>query len=229
MEKIDKEGRVLRAPRNTTKEFQKDPSGQSLGFLAEALIGGPGFPIERQEAEGQRDMVHSDTLPIRMDAETKAQLQQLGFIFIGPASTDPKELFQFVTFPEGWKKAPTDHYLYTNIVDPKGHVRGNMFYKAAFYDRDAFMGGLTRRYTYRQDYSIKEPEVAPGTPRTFIRPFQAWDNQTNSVIFTIEPPPFEPVGKFQKIWDAEDYYKSLMKEWLIQQYPDHENPLAYWE
>jgi hypothetical protein len=50
-------------------------------------------------------------------------------------SDDP--LFCRVELPAGWRKVPTDHPLWTDLVDGGGKVRAKIVYKAAFYDRYA--------------------------------------------------------------------------------------------
>jgi len=121
-----------RAPRNTAAQ---DPL-----FLLMSLMGGASEGIERQEAQGQRELNATSTIPVRYNglnsAEGNALLCRAGFE-IGK-EVDGDELFRYCRLPEGWKKVPTEHHLWTSIVDEKGRERGSIFYKAAFYDRDAF-------------------------------------------------------------------------------------------
>lgn len=117
-----------KAPENTTKTF--DP----LTFLAEAMVHGSGGAIERQEAQGQRSFVGSDTLPAKGD---RTALIAAGVKFGDLVPND--SLFGFVELPQGWKKRPTDHSMWSELVDETGKVRATMFYKAASYDRDAFL------------------------------------------------------------------------------------------
>lgn len=57
----------------------------------------------------------------------------LGFVF-GEALDD---VFMTATFPEGWTREATDHSMWSRISDAQGRVRVDVFYKAAFYDRNA--------------------------------------------------------------------------------------------
>jgi hypothetical protein len=41
--------------------------------------------------------------------------------------------------PDGWQKRATDHDMWSELVDADGVVVASMFYKAAFYDRRAFL------------------------------------------------------------------------------------------
>lgn len=127
--------------RNTAADAN-DPI-HAMMMLADAM-GGPGY-IERQEAQGQEQLVNSDRLPVKRGNE--AQWLDLGFTFAAPDPADP--LFCEATLPQGWSRQPTDHSMWSELVDGLGRTRASIFYKAAFYDRDAFMR-LARPRTYLQ-------------------------------------------------------------------------------
>ena len=119
--------------RNTTEDMRDPATG--MAFLAESVVtGSPETFIERQEREGQRQLVNSDRLPSDCD---RAEFEALGFTFGAPDHSDP--LFMPATLPEGWEKQATDHAMGSVIVDPLGRERVSIFYKAAFYDRSAHM------------------------------------------------------------------------------------------
>ena len=101
----------------------------------EWLFGGNPNAIEQQEAEGQKELVDSSLLPVKVHG--KEELEKLGVKFGQPLPDDP--LFCEAELPEGWKKRPTDHSMGSELVDEKGKVRAFIFYKAAFYDRSASM------------------------------------------------------------------------------------------
>ena len=91
--------------------------------------------IEASEAQGQCELCLEAVLPIQRDAACEAALKSRGVVFSGAR----EDLFEKVTLPRGWSKQPTDHSMWSELVDDKGVVVAMMFYKAAFYDRDAFM------------------------------------------------------------------------------------------
>lgn len=91
--------------------------------------------IEAQEAQGQRQLVGSTQLPVKGNHDPK--FAEMGIIF--GASTPDDPLFCEATLPAGWSKRATDHSMWSEIVDEIGKVRASIFYKAAFYDRDAFI------------------------------------------------------------------------------------------
>jgi len=101
----------------------------------EWLFGRNPGAIERQEAQGQEQLVNSEQLPV--NCVGKEKLEAAGVIFGDPLPDDP--LFCEAKLPDGWKKEATDHSMWSKLVDGYGNERASIFYKAAFYDRDAFM------------------------------------------------------------------------------------------
>jgi hypothetical protein len=112
------------------------------GDLVNALIASTPGGIERQEAEGQRALCASSQLPKEIQGATREQLAALGFKF----GADVDDLFVSCTLPTGWSIKPTDHSMWSQVLDEKGRERMAVFYKAAFYDRCAF-ARMTRRYS----------------------------------------------------------------------------------
>lgn len=114
---------------NTSK---RSPIAHMVGILSE----GQNDYIVGMEAKGQRELVASSSLPNELQRpDTDADFEALGFTF--GAETD--ELFREATLPDGWSKQGSDHDMWSYIVDADGVRRVAIFYKAAFYDRRAFM------------------------------------------------------------------------------------------
>lgn len=112
-------------------------------MLIEAMVVGTDAMIERQEAQGQRDLMNSTVLPI----DGSQQAAQMGITLLEPVD----DLFVNVILPDGWHKQATDHSMWSDLLDDKGRSRAAIFYKAAFYDRSAHMSicrciNVTRRY-----------------------------------------------------------------------------------
>jgi hypothetical protein len=101
------------------------------------LFGGDSRSIERQEAAGQQELVNASVLPADCDSASRAALEAAGVVFGEPVAGDP--IFVNVTLPDGWKKVATDHSMWSDLVDGDGKKRAGIFYKAAFYDRNARM------------------------------------------------------------------------------------------
>lgn len=125
---------------NQRKPYRFDEMDLMMATLDAQMRGkNPTDGVLDQEAADQRDFVSSDTLPANLRGtmpDPKAFLTTLGFKFGDTVPGD--DLFQYVTLPEGWRKVATDHSMWSSVVDEKGRERLSVFYKAPFYDRDAF-------------------------------------------------------------------------------------------
>jgi len=94
--------------------------------------------IQASERRGQEELVNSSQLPAKIrPVEGMVKLEEAGVVFKEVSKGD--SLFLDVTLPVGWKIKRTDHSMWTSLVDDKNVERASIFYKAAFYDRDAFM------------------------------------------------------------------------------------------
>ena len=100
------------------------------------MMGGQDRYITEMESAGQRELVHSDRLPTEANP-SDADFEAVGFTF---GAVDPgDDLFRPATLPGGWKREGSDHAMWSYILDRHGRRRVSVFYKAAFYDRRAFM------------------------------------------------------------------------------------------
>lgn len=138
--------------RNTTADMEGPNSGHRLLLLAAGMHSGQAGVtefIEAQERAGQQQLVASTLLPTRVNHGTDADFEAVGFTFGKPVNGDT--LFRPATLPEGWEKQGSDHDMWSYIVDGLGRQRVSVFYKAAWYDRDAFMS-LISLSTYVYDH-----------------------------------------------------------------------------
>ncbi|MHC4311264.1 MAG: hypothetical protein ACYSW3_02190 [Planctomycetota bacterium] len=108
-----------------------------LNIFIDGLSGkDPSEGIVESEKRGQQHFVNTDVLPkVIRPPKAKQTLEEMGVIF----GEDDDDLFVDVTLPEGWKKEPTDHDMWSRLLDADGNEVAMIFYKAAFYDRDAFL------------------------------------------------------------------------------------------
>lgn len=195
----------MNSPRNTSKD---DP----MMILMDAMIMGTSGAIERQEARGQRELVNSEVLPTKMrPPEFRTAIEEAGGKVLDAVKGD--DLFTNVTLPAGWKKESTDHSMWSKLVDEKGRERASIFYKAAFYDRDAFLNGNTR-FGIGRDYDRKDEGgrelyyVTDGGVRQSQEFAGARKSRENG-------------------WRSEG--AELADAWLTEHYPDWRNPGAYWD
>ena len=99
------------------------------------VMGGNPNAILAQEAEGQKQLCASQQLP--KDGLRPEKAAQHGIVIVGPSAGD--DLFVDVQLPEGWQIKPTDHSMWSELQDADGKRIAMIFYKAAFYDRTAFI------------------------------------------------------------------------------------------
>lgn len=193
-----------------------------LDMLAELFVDG-GIDIGAQERRGQRRLVNNEVLPKRCNDCWRGQLEQIGIVF----GEDFDDLFVNVELPEGWSKISTDHAMWSKLVDDRGRERASIFYKAAFYDRDAHIN-ITRRFSARW-----EP-VGGYSGESYQKP-DAWYGVVKDcgkiVWQTDETVDAEPEEREQYlVWgDSRQELAEQARNWLDENYPDWQDPLAYWD
>lgn len=137
----------MSTPRNTTNS---DPFERLLIAMSPA-------GIEAQEAQGQREMLAATTLPADLNHDSQEDFEALGFTFGDPVPGDP--LFREATLPEGWQREGSDHPMWSHITDERGLRRVAIFYKAAFYDRRAFMAIVNVGYELASGFIYGDDET----------------------------------------------------------------------
>jgi len=175
--------------------------------------------IERQEKRGQQDLVGSEALPIKMSGATRAHLEAFGFKF----GQDLDDLFVQAQLPPGWKKQASDHSMWSYLIDNQGRTRASIFFKAAFYDRDAFMS-FTPRFSISKKAVVGDDQYRPGAQVVVV----VVDKLGNAEVFKSQMSSPKPDG-YNREWSDEIYALSQTAvDFLRAHYPDYENPLAYW-
>ena len=183
----------------------------------EWLMGGNPNAIEAQEAQGQVELVESSQLPSKVNSprgiNREEQYALMGIKVLGKTNGD--EYFFDVELPKGWKKKATDHSMWSDLLDDKNRVRATIFYKAAFYDRDAFIN-FNRCLSIDIDFSVE------GYISYLVK-----NNSTGEILLQTD--------KLKKDYSIEGYFKldeALRKEcedFLNNEFPEHENINAYWD
>lgn len=189
--------------------------GNLANFHAAMTPGG----IEAQEKRGQMEQSKKQTLPLdlgqRRDGnleDTRAPWIALGFKF----GKTVEDIFTECEFPSGWKKAPIDHSMWSDIVDDKGRKRGAIFYKAAFYDRKAH-ARLNCRFGVESDY---------GRPTETVRVTDA----CGLVEFKVSTPDWGGSrDQAEKRQAKIDEARAACAAYLKNNFPDFASPSAYWD
>jgi hypothetical protein len=203
---------------NTTREVGCNPG---LPSLVRASLMGP-RAIEDMEAAGQAELVKADVLPtdIRPDKATgagRAALKAAGVKVLGPVEGD--EIFQHVELPQGWTKRATEHAMWSTLHDERGRERARIFYKAAFYDRSAYIGLITR-FVVVCDYDAKHLAYSV---RDSGREIQRFEDTSH-----IQPSGGATEDK-EAFWKRERELRKEADAWLAARYPNHHDVAAYWD
>ena len=177
------------------------------GDLDNAAVAMTPGGIEAQEVAGQAMFVASATLPKEMlHGCTREKLKAMGIKF----GQDADDLFVTVQLPAGWKKQATDHSMWSDLLDDKGRKRASMFYKAAFYDREATIS-LVRRYSYNTYEDGSDDEHY----RVVIK-------DGNTVIHVLGEYPRDD-------YEAREKWRSKAEAWLAERFPQWQDDMAYWD
>lgn len=208
----------------------------------------PSQAILDQEKRGQQEVVKFELLPKKMndnsvpreilykditnDMEykeqfkiqdmnnikyTKEMYEKVGIEII----CENDDLFYQVKLPEGWKVEATDHSMWNSVKDDKGRERISFFYKAAFYDRNAF-SNFTKRYgysvmpfdDYKSDIEFDE---------RISKPWHGIITDCGKEIWKTEE--VEPDDKYEYSRKLEN----ILKEEINKRYPNWKDVFAYWD
>jgi hypothetical protein len=195
--------------------------GDFANFLAASTPGG----IEAQEKRGQLEQANLQTLPIygtiknriscREGPGPKEAFEKLGFRF----GKEIDDCFIECQFPAGWRKEPTDHSMWSHLIDDKGRKRGSIFYKAAFYDRSAHID-LDWRFRVTRDWDAK--------PKTRVYVEDAC-GQVKQEITGLSVPDYNgPRDKADAANRAIDDATAKLEAWLTKNFPQWQSAEAYW-
>jgi hypothetical protein len=186
--------------------------------------------IEKQEADGQKDFVNSEELPTRSPWN---QLKALGVVLLDDleAAKHAHRLFCRVQLPKDWKKASTDHPMWSDLLDEKGRKRASIFYKAAFYDQDAFLtlecrycSGIFPEDMYKSEIPYEERERAP-----WYGIVKDWDS---TILFKTKPyvgPKSTTTARAKAKYAKKAELETEAKAWLMEKFPKFDSVLEYWD
>lgn len=127
-----------------------------------------------QKKSGQTAIIYNTLLPKKGDWEL---LSKIG-VTKNPESED-NSLFVKASLPKGWKIIPEkSSSYYTYLVDDKGLRRASIFFKNAFYDRDAFFACFNR-FSISTETSVWDDD----TENTRMVRCKIFDHGRNNTIY----------------------------------------------
>lgn len=209
----------------------------------------PSKAIENQERRGQAEVVRTQRLPRKLnsnglpneiffagvsndmdyetrkkitdanvEAYTRVQYEKMGIEIV----SEHDDLFWNVKLPKGWEIKPTGHSMWNELLDNKGKKRMTFFYKAAFYDRDAFSNLQTR-------YQLDVTHIADDSADYAIwkkSDIQGKVKDGDTIIYQTKCiPAVEDYAEEDKIknklWEE-------LETFMNEHYPDYKNIHAYW-
>jgi hypothetical protein len=212
----------------------------------------PSKAIENQEKRGQQSVVRNMRLPKKTNDHkvprelfwrgtsndmsyeerkkitdlnnfeyTREQYEKMGVKIIN----EYDDLFCNVELPEGWEIKATDHTMWNELIDNKGRKRATFFYKAAYYDRDAFINFETRyqiEATHNcdpcEDYDIWRKADYIGTVKDGDKIIYA-----TKCVPVPEPFSYDEDTKIKNILYAE------LEDFMNKNYPEYKDFHAYWD
>jgi hypothetical protein len=202
-------------------------NSDGMDVFFDALISGDfSGAIERSEKRGQNDFVASERLPIRVNGgvntkDAKTQYEKMGITVIDKSD----DLFYNVMLPNGWKKESTGHSMWNNLLDEQGRIRATIFYKAAFYDRDAFINFERRYNTAYEPFDISAAEGLSYSDEQLL-PYCGVIKDGSAVIWKTKP---ETAKTDREAYDLHSQLQKLAIKHLKTLHPNFEDVNAYWE
>lgn len=196
-----------------------------LNVLFEALLSGdPYGAIERGEKRGQSEFVSSERLPIRVNdganTDSKIQYEKMGIKVVDKYD----DLFYNVILPDGWKKEATGHSMWNNLLDNKDRVRATIFYKAAFYDRDAFIN-FERRFTTDCVLAEDAPSELSWSEKQLLPHYGVIKDCGRVIAGTAE----RSAKNDREAYDIHNQMRDVATKRLKEMWPDFEDVNAYWD
>lgn len=227
----------------------RDNKATYMDALLCALEGkDPSKAIENQEKRGQQAVIENQRLPKKTNGYsvpvefklagvdecmsfkeqgmivkkniiefTRQQYDKMGITVID----DYDDLFWNVRLPEGWKLEATEHTMWNKLFDDQGKERATFFYKAALYDRSAFIN-----FNTRFQLSVKHIDESGDFKTWSASDFQGHVKDGDIVIFSTEC--ITPTGNYIKDNKIEIALREKLEDYMKENYPEYEDINAYW-
>ncbi len=205
--------------------MQRTNQAEKLGFLVEALaLGDAPKALREMETASQTRLVNSEFLPSKLEPEgAKEFLEKAGLMFLDEAVG----LFRKVVLPPGWKKVPTNHPWLSMLLDAKGREIARVFYKGTYYDESAALIIQSRYGTWEGEgsFAVMSDEFTGASIAATVIDGGTMLGQ-GEILFMSQPQPSST--------DRRERLRTLLRAkkeayaWLNENFPDWQNPFAYW-
>lgn len=184
--------------------------------LTRALVMGGSAMIEDDEKRGQQALAKSCQIPRKLNGDKEEDLTAMG-IKLGPNCED--KLFRFAEFPEGWTIKPhINHAMWSDLLDARGLPRATIFYKAAFYDRDAFINVKRSRFSVEVDYEARKNNKVVVQVKVHMPRIDGKD-QPQKMLKTFESEKsYDEKKEFREMYAAQDELCSAAWKWVHETY-----------
>lgn len=195
---------------NTTEEVTP--------YMTTWLLGGNPVSIEEQEKRGQDELCNSCQLPTKLSSTLSIAAEEyyeaLGIKVLRESKGD--KLFYDVVMPKDWSIQHTEHSMWSNLVDNKNRIRATIFYKAAFYDRDAYI--IQQNFVQvEKDFIKDDAQYACYSDRRCVLKVV---NANGEILKQSNEMPYS----------ASESTFDEYRQFILDKYPDMQtNPTAYWD
>ncbi|MEA3272809.1 MAG: hypothetical protein U9P90_04050 [Patescibacteria group bacterium] len=200
-------------------------------FLAEATTFGGEEATLRRERRDREEFVDDKVstggkfrtqIPAKMEPEGAREALERAGVKFHEGKPAANILFDWVVLPPDWKKVPTSHPWLTMLVDNHGRERARLFYKAA--DRNAMLIYQPRYGLLESDFGL---EVLKGEGLISIAVADGCAVlDDGELVYCTEA--LRASGKKERFRIHRELVKTA-KTWLDANYPNWEDPFAYWE
>jgi hypothetical protein len=211
--------------------FLRQMGGEDINAAVDEM----GKQRQQEFADSSKEAVSRLPKTGSINAENlKAEFEALGFKF----GKEIDNVFVEVILPEGWKIKPTDHYMWSDLCDGKDRIRGHIFFKPDFWDRNGHVS-LRQRYTagckldydwlhqHRDEYEDKA-DAYNDTPHT-----ATVEDYDGTVLWQEGPVTARQLGVDWRTGTSghgiERDLRHLARAWVSVHFPKWEDATAYWD
>jgi hypothetical protein len=195
------------------KQSKRKPTPPSEVLRRMLIISKGSTPAE----EGQRELVAANGASLPIKGSDAPYLKKLGFTFGPPLDN----VFREASLPLGWSvKADPEYMMWCHIVDTKGRKRVGISYVPDFSNRKAELHAVVR-YRLNVEYQGQFGRTGE-SHRGCVQ-----DQATDTEVFTTKT--LRRESEADRSFLKTELLKEECQQWLEKNFPNHLDPLAYWD